>query len=843
MKGLKVLCLLLVVLKVSGSSLTKHKPKDVEDADPEVTPKTSPSPVPTTPIPDIEPFSDPDEDWDPMTTPDPAMEDQTETNPELSTDPSPKEKLDPKPSLDPDPEEQTEAIPSPSTTSSPETEMVLKSSPGDPEEERQSTVDSIPTTTPKPDEDSRPDTNPSAVSSPKPNHSSKTKLLSSLKSSPSSHSKLTFGASQPHVNKQKPGGPNPESRSQLGALGNGFSGFGIPQSSFPINPRPILTGAGETGINHFPLSGDPTFVELPFQDNFNTRQPSRGISNSLQPLPVSSNGEVFPGSFNDGSQGQGLEIPVNTDLLVNSPNNRPQNPGLFGVPSTGSFDFGRPFGNPTNEFGDSPVILSQRPGFSGFPQGTTPQPPLFFNSRPGSPGSFTPSTPGSPSLFLNPNNDNSFPRPNLRPFPPRPSNPPPLFLNPVTQNPASRPSVFLNPQPVNPFIPEDRIPFSLNPNAPNDPSSIFFNSVDDTHFNDLSPDRPSVLFLNPDGDVSPPRVPPSIFLNPQDSPSIFTGSTQPPSRFPLGPTTPSPSLFPRPTTPSPFSPRPTSPFPFSPRPTSPLPFSPRPTSPLPFSPRPTPLPFSPRPTSPLPFSPRPTSPLPFSPRPTPSPFSPRPNSPSPFSPSPFTPRPTPLPFSPRPTSPSPFSPSPSFLPSPGISINSNGNSLSPTPLFPNPTLTPSLSPQGPFFQGLNQIPRRHPVRPPNQFNPVSTTAGPSIIVSGGNNRPTLITPVPVSLGHGNAADSFPHESRGSGFSLQPPKHNYGEGPEYSYGYSVEDPVSGDFHGAEEEKGPDGVVRGSYHLLQPDGKTRVVNYSADDYNGFQADVKYLPPSYR
>jgi hypothetical protein len=33
-----------------------------------------------------------------------------------------------------------------------------------------------------------------------------------------------------------------------------------------------------------------------------------------------------------------------------------------------------------------------------------------------------------------------------------------------------------------------------------------------------------------------------------------------------------------------------------------------------------------------------------------------------------------------------------------------------------------------------------------------------------------------------------------------------------------------------------VVKGSYSLLQPDGATRVVEYTADKHNGFNAVVK-------
>ena len=34
-----------------------------------------------------------------------------------------------------------------------------------------------------------------------------------------------------------------------------------------------------------------------------------------------------------------------------------------------------------------------------------------------------------------------------------------------------------------------------------------------------------------------------------------------------------------------------------------------------------------------------------------------------------------------------------------------------------------------------------------------------------------------------------------------------------------------------------VMDGSYRTLLPDGRTQVVNYKADDYSGYVADVKY------
>lgn len=38
-----------------------------------------------------------------------------------------------------------------------------------------------------------------------------------------------------------------------------------------------------------------------------------------------------------------------------------------------------------------------------------------------------------------------------------------------------------------------------------------------------------------------------------------------------------------------------------------------------------------------------------------------------------------------------------------------------------------------------------------------------------------------------------------------------------------------------------VVKGSYSLVEPDGSVRVVDYAADDVNGFNAVVKKIGPS--
>nr|XP_026486195.1 cuticle protein 8-like [Vanessa tameamea] len=59
-------------------------------------------------------------------------------------------------------------------------------------------------------------------------------------------------------------------------------------------------------------------------------------------------------------------------------------------------------------------------------------------------------------------------------------------------------------------------------------------------------------------------------------------------------------------------------------------------------------------------------------------------------------------------------------------------------------------------------------------------------------------------------------------------------PKYAFNYGVKDPHTGDVKSQQEERDGD-VVKGSYSLVEPDGTTRTVNYSADDHTGFNAVV--------
>uniref|UniRef100_A0A1A9UQF4 Uncharacterized protein n=1 Tax=Glossina austeni TaxID=7395 RepID=A0A1A9UQF4_GLOAU len=62
-------------------------------------------------------------------------------------------------------------------------------------------------------------------------------------------------------------------------------------------------------------------------------------------------------------------------------------------------------------------------------------------------------------------------------------------------------------------------------------------------------------------------------------------------------------------------------------------------------------------------------------------------------------------------------------------------------------------------------------------------------------------------------------------------------PKYKFDYSVKDLKSGDNKKHWEERDGD-KVKGHYSFTEADGTTRIVEYSADKHNGFQAIVKHV-----
>ncbi|XP_067013177.2 cuticle protein 7-like [Anabrus simplex] len=67
---------------------------------------------------------------------------------------------------------------------------------------------------------------------------------------------------------------------------------------------------------------------------------------------------------------------------------------------------------------------------------------------------------------------------------------------------------------------------------------------------------------------------------------------------------------------------------------------------------------------------------------------------------------------------------------------------------------------------------------------------------------------------------------------------YDPNPQYSYGYSVQDALTGDAKSHHETRNGD-VVEGSYSVVESDGSIRTVDYAADSVSGFNAVVRREP----
>ena len=85
-----------------------------------------------------------------------------------------------------------------------------------------------------------------------------------------------------------------------------------------------------------------------------------------------------------------------------------------------------------------------------------------------------------------------------------------------------------------------------------------------------------------------------------------------------------------------------------------------------------------------------------------------------------------------------------------------------------------------------------------------------------------------------------YESSGisSGYGSEGDSHgDYYAYPKYKFEYGVKDPKTGD-HKTQWEIRDGDVVKGEYTLDEADGTKRVVTYTADDHNGFNAVVKKI-----
>lgn len=63
-------------------------------------------------------------------------------------------------------------------------------------------------------------------------------------------------------------------------------------------------------------------------------------------------------------------------------------------------------------------------------------------------------------------------------------------------------------------------------------------------------------------------------------------------------------------------------------------------------------------------------------------------------------------------------------------------------------------------------------------------------------------------------------------------------PQYTYAYDVQDALTGDAKSQHEVRNGD-IVSGSYSLIEADGTRRIVEYTADPVNGFNAVVRREP----
>uniref|UniRef100_A0A182NWW4 Uncharacterized protein n=1 Tax=Anopheles dirus TaxID=7168 RepID=A0A182NWW4_9DIPT len=77
----------------------------------------------------------------------------------------------------------------------------------------------------------------------------------------------------------------------------------------------------------------------------------------------------------------------------------------------------------------------------------------------------------------------------------------------------------------------------------------------------------------------------------------------------------------------------------------------------------------------------------------------------------------------------------------------------------------------------------------------------------------------------------------AGEELADESQDYYAYPKYQFEYGVKDPLTGD-HKSQWEMRDGDIVKGSYTLDEPDGTQRIVEYRADDRNGFEAIVKKI-----
>ncbi|XP_060517742.1 cuticle protein 19-like [Cylas formicarius] len=104
--------------------------------------------------------------------------------------------------------------------------------------------------------------------------------------------------------------------------------------------------------------------------------------------------------------------------------------------------------------------------------------------------------------------------------------------------------------------------------------------------------------------------------------------------------------------------------------------------------------------------------------------------------------------------------------------------------------------------------------------------------------------IAASVNAGYVTPSIPHKGYGHSpivYIANEDEIDYYAHPKYVYNYGVSDFLTGDNKAHVEVRDGD-VVKGSYSVAEPDGSIRVVSYTSDDVNGFNAVVKKIGPSY-
>merc|ERR1712123_122342 len=93
---------------------------------------------------------------------------------------------------------------------------------------------------------------------------------------------------------------------------------------------------------------------------------------------------------------------------------------------------------------------------------------------------------------------------------------------------------------------------------------------------------------------------------------------------------------------------------------------------------------------------------------------------------------------------------------------------------------------------------------------------------------------PIAIAHAPIVHHAPVVHHAVGGYAQP---DLAEPSPYTYTYAVADDYSGAAFNQAESNDGTGVVQGSYSVNLPDGRIQTVNYHANDYDGYVADVTY------